>query len=429
MSTDAAPSVDIAGFVPTPNHILLSSEFAPETKLTYQIIRYHDRGRGCFACRETMAQEVGLSLYHLRRGICELVDHGIIKLEKRRMGLTDIIRLTDHDWGLPNPSEADLTEPEFELPPEPELPEEPLLPIQPVEVEVDLVEEPVKVAEEPIELATDLTDEPVRIEIAPDEDPIEVESAGEPAEVEVESDEEPVEDVVKPVEPGREDVSSRSSNDLNYKYDAFTKDASKYITPNTKLDRIDETGQTNQKSEWEELVHFFYQKKEGRKPTQNELLNWKPTATRMLSEFSLSELLSATQYAIEKGARLFYYVALVSPAYIIGQRQQKQEDVDRQKRDSKALQAEQQRRHQLESLRVSAAVYDAQTRSLLAGLENKMRPQVFRTWFKDAFIANITQDTLTLAVPSQGAVEWMSKSYTALIQEITDKPHIQFVTG
>ena len=176
------------------------------------------------------------------------------------------------------------------------------------------------------------------------------------------------------------------------------------------------------------MVHFFYQKKEGRKPTQNELLNWKPTATRLLSEFSLSELLSATQYAIEKGARLFYYVALVSPAYIIGQRQQKQEDAEREKRASKALQAEQQRRHQLESLRVSAAVYDAQTRSLLAGLENKMRPQVFRTWFKDAFIANITQDTLTLAVPNQGAVEWMSKSYTALIQAITGKDRIEFIS-
>jgi len=40
-----------------------------------------------------------------------------------------------------------------------------------------------------------------------------------------------------------------------------------------------------------------------------------------------------------------------------------------------------------------------------------------------------TQDTLILAVVSPGAAKWISKSYTALIQEITDKPHIKFIAG
>ena len=86
-STVSAPSVDIAGFVPIPNHILLNPDLSPETKLVYEIIRYHDRGRGCFAARETMAQEVGLSPYHIRKGICELVDHEINAMKISRKSL------------------------------------------------------------------------------------------------------------------------------------------------------------------------------------------------------------------------------------------------------------------------------------------------------------------------------------------------------
>jgi len=132
---------------------------------------------------------------------------------------------------------------------------------------------------------------------------------------------------------------------------------------------------------------------------------------------------------VAKGARLFYYVALVGPAYILQQRQQKQEDVEREKRASKAIEAEQQRRHQSDALRRSTAVYDAQTQNLLAGLEARMRPQIFRTWFTDTFITEITKDSLTLAVASPGAVEWMSKSYTALLQEVSGKGHIKFIAG
>lgn len=87
-----------------------------------------------------------------------------------------------------------------------------------------------------------------------------------------------------------------------------------------------------------------------------------PTATRLLAEFTLSELISATKYAIAKGARLFYYVALIGPAYILQQRQQKQTLANRLKRASKALSQERQQTHRLEELQVSAAVYDAQTK-------------------------------------------------------------------
>ncbi len=400
LATAAAPTLSVAGFTPTPNHILLSSDLSAEAKLTYLIIRHHDRGRGCFACRETMAQEIGLSPYHLRKGICELVDHGIIMLEKRRMGLTDLIRLVDHDWGLPNPFETDPTNPEFELPGEPPLP------VQPVEAEEDIVEEPVEVAlvsdEEP-------TEEPVEVGFAPD---------GEPAE-----------DAVQPVELDVESPSSRSSNDLNCKYDAFN-DLNKHIhTPSTNQGRIEETGQTTPGSEWQELIQFFYEKKEGRTPTRNELFNWKPTATRLLAEFTLPELISATEYAIEKGARLFYYVALVGPGYILEQRQQKQSVVERLKRASTALSQERQQTHRLEALRCSAREFDAETKVLLAGIEARMRPQSFRTWFQDAYIVDVTEDTLTVAVASQGAADWITKSYMALLEEVSGKAHIRVIAA
>jgi len=391
MSTATAPTTPQIGFAPIPLSILLDRHLSPESKLTYLIIRTHDRGHGCFACRETLALEIGLSPYHIRKGICELLDRGTITVEKRRMGLTDLVRLTDHDWGLPsNDPTEELSEPSFEAPPEPELSEEPLLPVQPVEDAVEFVEEPV--------------------------------------EVELESDEEPVEDAVKPLDSGLEDVSSRSSNHLNYKYDAFKKDASKYITPSTKLDRIEDTGQTNQKTEWKDLIRFFYQKKENRNPTQNEIFNWKPTATRLLSEFPLSELLSATQYAIEKGARLFYYVALTAPGYIVEHRQQRKIELQHAQIDSKAIEAQNEREYRLETLRCSAREFDAQTKDLLAGLEAKMRPQTFRVWFRDTFIVNATEDTMTLTVASQGAVEWVCEKYMSLLQEVTQKTHIKVIS-
>jgi len=124
-----------------------------------------------------------------------------------------------------------------------------------------------------------------------------------------------------------------------------------------------------------------------------------------------------------------FFVALTTPAFIIEQRQQKQDDVERLKRASTAFEAQQQQTHQLEALRRSTAVYDAQTQSLLAGLESKMRPQTFNVWFCDAFIVNLTEDTLTLAVPSPGAAEWITQRYTALLQEISGKDHIEFIAG
>jgi hypothetical protein len=133
--------------------------------------------------------------------------------------------------------------------------------------------------------------------------------------------------------------------------------------------------------------------------------------------------------AVAKGARLFYFVALVGPAFILEKRQQKQAAVDCLKHAKKALEAEQQQMHRQESITHSTREFDAQTQNLLAGLEERMRPQVFRTWFKDAFLVSVAEDSLTLAAPSPGAAEWIAQRYTALIQEVSGKASIRVIAA
>jgi len=182
-----------------------------------------------------------------------------------------------------------------------------------------------------------------------------------------------------------------------------------------------------QRDEVKELITYFFKTKEGRKPTKNELTNWRPTAKRLLEEFTLDELKPATDYAIDQGARLFYFLALTAPAFILEQRQQKQIELERKKHTEKTLTQDRQRQHQLEELKSSAAVYDAETSDLLSGLESRLRPQVFGTWFKDSFITKLTEDSLTLVTPSQGAADWIRGKYMALLEEVSGKAHIRLI--
>ncbi len=55
--------------------------------------------------------------------------------------------------------------------------------------------------------------------------------------------------------------------------------------------------------------------------------------------------------------------------------------------------------------------------------------QAYNVWFRDAFITNLTQDTLTLAVASPEAVEWITQRYTALLQEISGKADIHVIAA
>lgn len=386
----AAPTTEKIGFAPTPLRILLDSTLSPWSKLAYGIVQYHDRGNGCFASRETMAAELNTSTYHIRIGVHQLLERGELTIEERGMGRTDIIRLTDRTFGIPvdpDPPTVEFTEPEFELPPEPELPEEPQQPGQPVEVE-------------PIELV----------------EPIEVE---------------PEETEFQPVSTGLEKLETPRSKTRNYKYISSEEDINKKNTLCTKpgITELLDTDHQKKQCDEEKLISHFFEKKEDRQPTQNEIHNWRKTARRLLDEFTIDELKPAVENAIDQGARLFYFTALTAPSFVLDQRQKKQIDSDRQKQDSKAIKDEQQREHQLNALRRSAREFDAQTQDLLAGLEAKMRPQTFNVWFASSFITNITPDTLTLAVASPGAVEWIREKYMGLLQEASGKAHVEVISA
>ena len=58
-----------------------------------------------------------------------------------------------------------------------------------------------------------------------------------------------------------------------------------------------------------------------------------------------------------------------------------------------------------------------------------MRLQAYNVWFKDTFITNLTEDTLTLAVASQGSAEWIAQRYTALLQEVSGKADIRLIAA
>jgi len=387
----APPVLPTAGNSRLENDVLLDPTVTVEAKAMLTLLQYFDRGngRGCFASKETLSHFANLSLFRLKNALDELVDLGKITIQRRGQGKTDIIFIVPRE-NQPISCEEDA--PQIESPP---LNSE----------KIDQIEDEIAQLEEiEPEIKPQLEEE------LPEVDP--GESVEEIADLEIKSFDFQKPNI-SPVEHYIEENKVKNS----------------YFTLCTKPGTIEPQDRTGTEKQCEDLISFYYVTKENRQPTKIEIHNWTSTARRLLNEFSLDELKPAVINAVTKGARLFHFVGLTAPSFIIEQRQQKQEDVEREKRASKALEAEQQRRHQSDALRRSATVYDGETKYLLNGLESRMRPQVFRTWFKDTFITKITEDTLTLAVASPRAAEWMSKSYTALIQEITDKPHIQFIAG
>jgi len=111
MST--TPTSAPAGFSILPNHILLNPAISPEAKLIFALLKYFDRGRGCFAKRETLSRFANLSLFRLRNALNELKNLDLIRIKSRGQGLPDLIHVLD----FPTP----------DLQPEPELPYEPML--------------------------------------------------------------------------------------------------------------------------------------------------------------------------------------------------------------------------------------------------------------------------------------------------------------
>ena len=80
-------------FVMNPKDILFHQGLSPYSKLVYEIVLHFDRGNGCFPRRTKMSQMLGLSLYHIRKGLQELEDRGLITNQRRGQGKTNLIHI------------------------------------------------------------------------------------------------------------------------------------------------------------------------------------------------------------------------------------------------------------------------------------------------------------------------------------------------
>jgi len=108
-----SPTISTAGFSALPNQILLSATISPEAKVVYALIKYFDRGRGCFAKRRTLSRFANLSLFRLRKALNELADLSLITITTRKRQ-TDIIRLVQPDTASPSEPDDGRSSPDSE---------------------------------------------------------------------------------------------------------------------------------------------------------------------------------------------------------------------------------------------------------------------------------------------------------------------------
>ena len=84
-------------FVMTPKSILFHQELSPTTKLFYSALLHYDRGRGCWASRNTLSKMTGLSLYYIRDSIKELIEFGLITETRRGQGSSNVINIVSDE--------------------------------------------------------------------------------------------------------------------------------------------------------------------------------------------------------------------------------------------------------------------------------------------------------------------------------------------
>lgn len=355
----SAPTIlPTAGFSTIDNDILLNPKISIEAKATLTLLKYFDRGtgRGCFARKETLCRFLAISPYRLRKALAELKDLGLITITRPGQGHPDIIRVVRQ---------------ERQQGP------------QPLQVEVELQEELDQVAEELQEEELDhVVDEPP--EVTPADLP-------EPLDKSDDSDSQDVEILIGEISSGKHYKNKINLNNINT------------------LNPCDE----------KELISFYYESKEDRQPTQNEIANWTSTARRLLKEFTLEELKPAVENAIAKGARLFYFVALTAPAFIIGQRQQQEAELHREREAEKGRGEEEGR--DLRWAERKATAYASETADLIEALSQHIRPQILRSFFSDTFISFADERSITLAVPSETIANWIRERYMSLLSEVVGR--------
>ena len=96
-------------FVMFPKEVLFHEDLSIHSKLFFSSLLHWDRGsgRGCFASRQTMSKMTGLSLYHIRESIKELIELGLITETRRGLGRTNLIHIViDEEDNQDDPSET-----------------------------------------------------------------------------------------------------------------------------------------------------------------------------------------------------------------------------------------------------------------------------------------------------------------------------------
>ena len=86
-------SVKNKPFVMVDKEVMYRSDLSPQSRVFFSGLLHYDRGRGCWASRTTLSRLTGLSEYHIRESIKELVEVGLITETRRGQGKTNIINI------------------------------------------------------------------------------------------------------------------------------------------------------------------------------------------------------------------------------------------------------------------------------------------------------------------------------------------------
>ena len=105
-------SNQVEPFVQCPKKIMYRTDLSPVSRVFYSGLLHFDRGRGCWASRETLSKLTGLSEYQIRESIKELIEVGLITEKRRGQGKTNIINIVSMSGDQIEEDTKEVEEPE-----------------------------------------------------------------------------------------------------------------------------------------------------------------------------------------------------------------------------------------------------------------------------------------------------------------------------
>ena len=387
-------AISTAGFTPQENKILLDATISIEAKAAHNLLKYFDRGRGCFAKKETLCRFLKISSHRLRKALNELETRCLILIQRRGQGKTDIIWVVRDQATpeMPEPMPPPLADDEAALFDDAPLPDNAILSDDESLTVTDLVpdypDEPA-VAAEPVSPASD----------------------------------DIVDDAATP-DPESTEVDTQTLKFVPLEVDV-PEEKPTTNTPSLELDTLVPPDSIIQKeSDSREIINHFFQKKDQRPASATEIIHWSAVAHQLLNDFNINEIKDAIDFAVNhQNPRLFYFIGLSAPSYIHEQRTKKELDLKEQKElelQQQQQQEEEERQCQREE-RQENNPYKAETQALLDALSQNMRPQSFKVWFAESFIEDIREDYIILNVASQATADFIGERYMPLLREIIGK--------